>query len=154
MTTTAGLAHAIVSMAQSRWQMVRQEIESDYVDYFLEVKAVQRQNGRRHFQIENGPEIVVCTKKGFAVKSLDELAPSGHFGSAARLVNFMSAYGFECYGHTIQDMLDFHDQGRFLFYLKVRRSFLRANREVESDSEPPESWGIFTVRRRLSLYEL
>ena len=122
--TTNGLAHAIVSMADSRKELVRREIQTEFTNYFLEVRGVERENGRRHFTIENGPDIIIYTKKGFVVSNLDELAPSGHFGSAARLVNFMSAYGFESYGHTIQDLLDLHGNGRFLFCLKAPRPFL------------------------------
>ena len=139
-TGTGRLAHAILSMAESRKSCMRREIEDEFTDCFLEVRGIEGKDGRRSYKIQNGTGIVISTNRGFTVKDLEDLSGS-HFGSAAAVVNWMSAHGYKSCSHSVQDMLDLSSGGRFLFCLKVRRSFLRSNREKIFDTDSDADMG-------------
>ncbi|CAE7621102.1 ankrd29 [Symbiodinium sp. CCMP2592] len=102
----ARLAHAIVSQADSRSEEMRKHIESDFVDYFVELSMEYFKLGCR--------SIVVLTEAGFEVKTQRELIHFleqqgigglpminersgciGRFHSSSHMLNCMSLLGYE-----------------------------------------------------------
>ena len=103
MASSSRLAKAIVQMAESRAEVVRKEIETEYVDYFIEIYK----HGAAGWliNINEGRSIFVLTEHGIVAyrmrRFLEVLQEQrindgrGIFYSAAHAVNAMAFYGYE-----------------------------------------------------------
>ena len=140
MAATGQLAHAIVSMADSRREIIQQEIETDFIDFFIEVheftgltKAPYEPLGIGSFckcTLETrGRPVIVRGKDEYEVRTASSYPLE--FLSTAGMFNWMQAHGFEycprgCHGAADAGGMNKDDLRwrRLFFRLKVPRAFV------------------------------
>ena len=126
--TTSRLAKAIVQMAESRAEVLRKEIETEFVDYFIELLS-----GEQEPWYLCGDSIFVLIADGIMAKSkgeiMTELASAGKGGkgkgrvfcSRAHVLNAMAGYGYDSSTAT------FASSKSIIMRLRVPRQLLEAH---------------------------
>ncbi|CAE7275191.1 unnamed protein product [Symbiodinium necroappetens] len=140
MTTANAIAQAVVAMSETREEVVRRQIESEYVDYYLEIQA-SFGGGERYYTVEpkiDDGRIVAQTATGYEVKTLHDMGLASDFHSGMQLVNRLRRHGFNLVGNKPEDLVPINNthpsssrswETFFVFSMKVPLSFLREPHE-------------------------
>ncbi|CAE7876198.1 unnamed protein product, partial [Symbiodinium microadriaticum] len=135
-------------------------IESEYVDYYLEIQA-SFGGGERYYTVEpkiDDGRIVAQTATGYEVKTLHDMGLASDFHSGMQLVNRLRRHGFNLVGNKPEDLVPINNthpsssrswETFFVFSMKVPLSFLREHPEVEDPVNPTNNVGrnCFRIRQ-------
>ncbi|CAE7191916.1 ankrd29 [Symbiodinium microadriaticum] len=135
---TTRLAQEIVQMAETRAEVVRKEIATEFVDYYIEFLQDDAGTGSRTWGLRQD-SIFVLTADGFKAKKswtiIAEVAGKakgkgrfgkGRFLSRAHVLNTMAFYGYDPSAAT------FVASDSIMMRLRVPRKLLEAHPEVLS----------------------
>ena len=136
MSSSSRLATAIVQIAESRAEVVRKQIETEYVDYFIQIEE-----DSRGWSIASSRSIFVLTEGGIVAKEKDSVIQelreqrivmrdppyaSGKFRTAASAVNAMALYGYV----SDYPIVFAAKASRFMLRFRVPRELLKAHPEA------------------------